>query len=156
MPFPRCSVARSCPTVCAPMDCSPQAPLSMGFPRVGCHFLLQGIFPSQQLNAHLLPWQVDSLPHVPLSTLASHIKQGPGITVSMFTLITDAFKSVDGLPVISHSSPFPAQDLSGIPPTFNCHPYLPATPTTPLAHSPAFSSPIPCCPLGGLPPGWLG
>ena len=29
---------------------------------VGCHFLLQGIFPIQGLNPCLLPWQVDSLP----------------------------------------------------------------------------------------------
>ena len=27
---------------------------------VGCHFLLQGIFPAQELNLHLLHWQVDS------------------------------------------------------------------------------------------------
>ena len=25
--------AQSCPTLCNPMDCSPQTPLSMGFPR---------------------------------------------------------------------------------------------------------------------------
>ena len=34
-------------------------------PEVGCHFLLQGIFPTQGLNPHLLcllHWQVDSLP----------------------------------------------------------------------------------------------
>ena len=42
-----------------------QAPLSMGiFPGknsgVGCHFLLQGIFPTQGLNLHLLHWQVDA------------------------------------------------------------------------------------------------
>ena len=44
-------------------------PLSMPFPRhntgVGCHFLLQGIFPTQGLNLnllHLLHWQTDSLP----------------------------------------------------------------------------------------------
>ena len=30
--------------------------------RVGCYFLLQGIFPSQRLNPCLLLWQVDSLP----------------------------------------------------------------------------------------------
>ena len=30
--------------------------------RVDCHFLLQGIFLTQGLNPHLLPWQVDSLP----------------------------------------------------------------------------------------------
>ena len=29
---------------------------------VGCHFLLQGIFPTQRLKPHLLHWQMDSLP----------------------------------------------------------------------------------------------
>ena len=29
---------------------------------VDCHFLLQGIFPIQGLNWHLLHWQVNSLP----------------------------------------------------------------------------------------------
>ena len=29
---------------------------------VGCHFLLQGVFPTQGLNLRLLHWQVDSLP----------------------------------------------------------------------------------------------
>ena len=50
-----------------------QAPLSMEFssnnPGVGYHFLLQGIFPSQGLNLHLLRWQADSLP---LSHLGSN------------------------------------------------------------------------------------
>ena len=32
---------------------------------VGCHFLLQGVFPTQRLNLHLLHWQEDSLPLVP-------------------------------------------------------------------------------------------
>ena len=30
--------------------------------RVGCHFLLQGIFPTQGSNPHLLHWQAGSLP----------------------------------------------------------------------------------------------
>ena len=30
---------------------------------MGCHFLLQGIFPAQGLNLHLLHWQANSLPH---------------------------------------------------------------------------------------------
>ena len=30
--------------------------------RVACHLLLQGIFSTQVLNLHLLPWQLDSLP----------------------------------------------------------------------------------------------
>ena len=29
---------------------------------VGCHFLLQGIFPAQEWNPHLFHWQADSLP----------------------------------------------------------------------------------------------
>ena len=40
---------------------------------VGCHFLLQGIFPTQRLNPHLLQllhWQADSLP---LNHLGSHL-----------------------------------------------------------------------------------
>ena len=33
LPAALCSVAQGCPTLCNPMDCSLQAPLSMGFPR---------------------------------------------------------------------------------------------------------------------------
>ena len=29
-----CLVAKSCQTLCEPMDCGPQAPLCMGFPRL--------------------------------------------------------------------------------------------------------------------------
>ena len=29
---------------------------------VACHFLLWGIFPTQEFNTHLLHWQADSLP----------------------------------------------------------------------------------------------
>ena len=51
-------VAQSCPTLCDPVDCSRQAPLSIGFSRknarVGCHALLQGIFPTQGSNLCLL------------------------------------------------------------------------------------------------------
>ena len=46
---------QSCPTLCDPVDW-PLCPWD--FPGknigVGCHFLLQGIFPSQGLNPHLL------------------------------------------------------------------------------------------------------
>ena len=34
----------------------------------GCHFLLQGIFPTQGSNPHLLHWQADSLPLVRLGS----------------------------------------------------------------------------------------
>ena len=39
---------------------------------MGCHFLLQGIFPTQELNSYLLHWKADSLP---LSHLESQESQ---------------------------------------------------------------------------------
>ena len=54
--------AQSCLTLCNPWTV---APLSMGFSSkntgVGCHFLLQGIFPTQGSNLSILDWQVLSL-----------------------------------------------------------------------------------------------
>ena len=51
-------VTQSCLTLCDPMDVARQAPLSMGFPRqetgVCNHFLLQGIFPTQESNPGFL------------------------------------------------------------------------------------------------------
>ena len=51
-------VAKSCPTLATPWTATCQAPLSIGFPSkstgVGCHFLLQGIFLTQELNPGLL------------------------------------------------------------------------------------------------------
>ena len=55
-----CLVAQSCPTQsCDPMDCSPPGSSVPGdFPGkntgVGCHALLQGIFPTQGSNPGLL------------------------------------------------------------------------------------------------------
>ena len=51
------------------MGCSPPDSSVHGIPpgknnEVGCHFLLQGIFPTQGLNLCLLHWQADSLPSV--------------------------------------------------------------------------------------------
>ena len=50
----------------SPWAVAHQAPLSMGFlsknTRVGCHYLLQGIFPTQGSDLGLLYWQADSLP----------------------------------------------------------------------------------------------
>ena len=47
-----CLVAQSCPTLCDPMDCSsPGSSVHRGSPGrntgMGCHALLQGIFPTQ-------------------------------------------------------------------------------------------------------------
>ena len=69
-----CVCERACALFVAPWTATRQAPLSVGFSRqeyyrVGCHFLLQGIFLTQGSNPHLLSllhWQVDSLPLVSL------------------------------------------------------------------------------------------
>ena len=68
------SVAKSCLTLCDPMDCSPPGYSTpaweihhwmdywSGNTGVGCHFLLQWIFPAQGSDPHLLHWQAGSLP----------------------------------------------------------------------------------------------
>ena len=66
---------------CDSMDCRPPGSSVHGDctgknTGVGCHFLLQGIFPTQGSNLcllGLLHWQADSLP---LSHLGSHYKVG--------------------------------------------------------------------------------
>ena len=70
--FPTCSallclVAQSGLTLCDPPDCSPPGPSVHGESLgenagVACHALLQGIFPTQGLNLHLLHGQAHSLP----------------------------------------------------------------------------------------------
>ena len=63
----------SCLTLCNPMDCSPPgSSVHRDSPGkntgMGCHALLQGIFPAQGSNLHLLyllHWQVGSLPLAP-------------------------------------------------------------------------------------------
>ena len=54
-----CLVTQSCPTLCNPMDCSPPgSSVHRDSPSkntgVGCHALLQGIFPTQESNQGLL------------------------------------------------------------------------------------------------------
>ena len=68
--------AQSWPTLCDPMHCSPPGSSVRGKKTgVGCHALLQGIFPTQRSNLHLLHWQADSLPP---HHLGSPVKQQPG------------------------------------------------------------------------------
>ena len=55
-----CLVAQSCLTLCDPMDCSPPGSFVHGDSPdkntgVGCHALLQWIFPTQGSNLGLLP-----------------------------------------------------------------------------------------------------
>ena len=60
-----CLVIQLCPALCEPMDCSWLKFCPWNFPGknigVGFHFLLQGIFLTQELNLCLLYWQMDSL-----------------------------------------------------------------------------------------------
>ena len=59
---------QSCPALCCPMDYSPPSSSIHGDSPgkntgIGCHVLLQGIFPTQGSNLRLLcflHWQVDS------------------------------------------------------------------------------------------------
>ena len=59
------SVLSSVQLFATPWGIACWAPHLWDFPgmntRVGCHFLFQGIFPTQGSNPHLLHWQVDSL-----------------------------------------------------------------------------------------------
>ena len=84
-PGKSCMYAKSIqsgPTLCDPMDCSPPGSSVHGILqvriRVGCYALLQGIFPTQGSNPHLLcllHWKVGSLSLVPPGKLVvKHIK----------------------------------------------------------------------------------
>ena len=69
-----CLVAKLCPTLLRPHGLQPARPLcpwdfSGKNTGVGCHFLLQGIFPTQEWNLCLLHQEVDSLL---LNHLGSH------------------------------------------------------------------------------------
>ena len=71
-----CSVTQLCLTLCDPLDCSlPGSSVHGIFHKntgVGCHFLPQGIFPTQGSNLHLLcllHWQADPLPLCLLGSL---------------------------------------------------------------------------------------
>ena len=63
-----CSVTQLCPILWDPVDCSLPGSSDHGIFQVKilwvrCHFLLQGIFPTQGLNLYLSPaFQADSLP----------------------------------------------------------------------------------------------
>ena len=71
-------VAQSCPTLCNPMDCGlPGSSVHgnlLATTGVGCHFLLQGIFPTQRSNPGLHALQADSLPSEPLVQESLSIK----------------------------------------------------------------------------------
>ena len=90
----------SCPILCDPMDCSPPGSSVCGDSPgknsgVGCHALLQGIFPTQKMNLHLLHllhWLVGSLP-------PGHLVQFSSVAQSCPTLCDPMNCSMPGLPV---------------------------------------------------------
>ena len=55
---------------------------------VGCHFLLQGIFPTHGLSPGLLHWQVDSLPLCQDKEIPSYLTTSMIITSSLFFFST--------------------------------------------------------------------
>ena len=82
-----------------------QAPLSMGFPGknngAGCHALLQGSFPTQGQNLHLLcllHWQVDFLELASLEVEFSSV-QFSSVAQLCLTLCDPMDCSTPGFPV---------------------------------------------------------
>ena len=93
----QCLVAQSCPILCNPMNCSPPDSSAHGDSPgkntgVGCHALLQGIFPTE-----IKPWspslQVDSLP----SELPGKPMNTGGDSLYLFQGIFPTQKSNQGL-----------------------------------------------------------
>ena len=110
-PMHACAHAQVCLTLCILMDCSPQAPLSMGFSRqeyLDCHLLLQGIFATQGLNSSLLHWLVDSLP---LSHLGS---PNDPIFIHYYELKSTFYANFLVLPNVLFLSQDPIQDPHAI------------------------------------------
>ena len=65
-----CLVTQSCPTLCKPVDCTPPGSSVLGGSSgkntvVGCHALLQGIFPTQRIEPRSPSFQANSLPSEP-------------------------------------------------------------------------------------------
>ena len=86
-------VTKSCPTLETPWTVARQAPLSMGFFRqdtgVDCHFLLQGIFPTQASNMETaLKRQVEGVVHPELSPLSAPVLVLAWPYPSLFFVVT--------------------------------------------------------------------
>ena len=117
-----CLVAESCPTLCNPMDCSsPGSSVHGDSPgkniRVGCHALLQGIFPSQKYNPGLpqcrqilyqlsqqgldVAWKI--INHH-CATRPDQSEQTPGVLIRKVTSISSSSHSGMGLTLLILSS----------------------------------------------------
>ena len=72
-----CVCVQSCPIFATPWTVAHQAFVSGKNTGVGCHFLLQGIFPTQGSNLQvqcLLHWETDSIRQPPGSQLSSYVR----------------------------------------------------------------------------------
>ena len=104
--------AHSCPTLCDPMDCNIPASSLRGFPgkssRVGCHFLLQGIFPTQGSNP--------SLPHCRQTLYCLSHQGSPNIMVAAAAAATAAAKLLQSCPTLSDpmDCSLPGSSIHGI------------------------------------------
>ena len=129
-----CMLSRSVVSLCGSLDCHCQAPLSMGFSSknigVGCHFLLQGIVPTQGSKLCLLcllHWQMDSLPTEPSGTTGRILtNQDPMAGINFLSCLPKKAKSLSRVRLfatpwtVAHQSPpsmeFPRQEYcSGLP-----------------------------------------
>ena len=80
-------VAQSCPTLCDPTDCSPPGSSVHGDSPgrntgLGCHSLLQRIFPTQGSNPSLLDWWADSSPLSHLGSLLFKYEVMPKLSIT--------------------------------------------------------------------------
>ena len=79
-----CVSAQSCLTLYDPLNCSLPGPSVIEFylknPGMGCHFLLQAIFPTQGLNLHLL-----RLPHCRRILLPLSHREAPVVCYCFLT-----------------------------------------------------------------------
>ena len=109
-----------CPTLWDPLDyrahLAPCPWNSQGSKTgAGCHFLLQGIFPAQGSNPHLLRWQAGSLPpDLPgkpnmTSAMSQNQTHHLGLLLVLFWMVTD-FISHNTSPFCSIILPPPAPD----------------------------------------------
>ena len=92
-------VAESWPALCNLMVCGPPGSSVRGNspgknPGVGCYFLLQGIFQSQELNLRLLHWQAGSLPLAPPAAGAAQSLQSCQTFVTLWTVTRQALLSM--------------------------------------------------------------
>ena len=107
------------PVLCSPMNCKPArllCPLDFPGKNIGvcCHFLLQGIFPTQGTNLCLLHWQANSLS---LSHLGSYVCYVLSHSVMSSSLWPHGLYSLPGSSV--HG------DSPGKNTRVNCHALLP-------------------------------